>query len=54
MDIALIRRPGSIRLAEQPADPPGKASDTVHVIAGTQAGTVLVDIPAPLVAGSKP
>jgi hypothetical protein len=46
MDTALTRRPGGIRLAGQPADPPGESGGAVHVIAGSQAGAVLVDIRA--------
>ena len=54
MHMALTRRPGGIRLAEQPADPPGEAGGAVHVIAGAQARAVLVDLPAPLLAGREP
>ena len=54
MDTALTRRPGGIRLADQPGDPPCEPGEAVHVIVGSQAGAVLMDIPAPLVAGSKP
>jgi hypothetical protein len=46
MNPALTGRPGGIRLAGQPADLPGEPGGAVHVIAGTEAGAVLMDIPA--------